>query len=296
MKIIEHTVISLSILALVGCASSGSSSLPADYCPQAYQPSTAHLLAGLSDLAYEEDRGKVKAKLEQHGFTLDEYDIRHEDLSVEGFIAQDNEKVIVAFAGTKDLEDWKNNAKTWSEPIDDPSCGKQIRFHKGFYETSKEVLKQNNAGLIAHLVELQKQGKKVYVTGHSLGGAMASITAYYLKTSETPIELAGVYTYGQPYTGDDDFQGCYDEKLKEQTFRFVTDKDVIPKMRFDSSYRHIGVFLFFDENGGLLLSKPSSYEGDFVSLAKSDLGDSHSMSSYLTFLEKNKAVNPFACQ
>jgi triacylglycerol lipase len=125
---------------------------------------------------------------------------------------------------------------------------------------------------------------------------MASITAYYLKTSETPIELAGVYTYGQPYTGDDDFQGCYDEKLKEQTFRFVTDKDVIPKMRFDSSYRHIGVFLFLDENGALLLSKPSSYEGDFVSLAKSDLGDSHSMSSYLNFLEKNKAVNPFACQ
>ncbi len=296
MKTYFLALISIITIILTGCASSGSGLKMADgYCPKSYSSETALWLGGLANLAYEEDRDAVRSKLKVQNLTLDEYDFRNKKYSVEGFIAYDKDKAVLAFAGTDDIKDLKNNAKTWSEPVDDQACGKQLRFHSGFHKAAMEVINDDNGALIAHLSELQGQGKKVYITGHSLGGALAVITAYYAKTATKPIDLAGVYTFGQPFTGDDDFQSCYDEKLKDRTFRFVSDKDVIPKTRLDNSYRHVGLFLFFNETGDLQNSKPSDYAGDFMSFAKSNLLNAHSMSSYYSLLKKNSGVNPFAC-
>jgi triacylglycerol lipase len=296
MKIYSLALISFFAVLLTGCASSGSGLKTTDnYCPKSYSSATALWLGGIANLAYEEDRNAVKSKLETQGLTLDEYDFRNKKYSVEGFIAYDKDKAVLSFAGTDDAKDLKNNAETWSEPVDDQSCGKQLRFHSGFHKAAMEVINHNNGALISHLAELQSQGKKIYITGHSLGGALATITAYYAKTATKPVDIAGVYTFGQPFTGDDDFQNCYDEKLKGRTFRFVSDKDIIPKTRLDSSYRHVGLFLFFNEKGVLQSSKPADYAGDFISFAKSSLLDAHSMSSYHSLLEKNKEVNPFSC-
>ena len=296
MKNIYLAFIAAATIILTGCASSGSGPASADYCPESYNSSTALWLGDMANLAYEENKDNVRSELGKQRLTLDEYVIENKKYSVEGFIAYDNEKAVLAFAGTADLKDWKNNAKTWSEPIPSESCGKQIRFHSGFHEAATEIINGGNGALITRLGELQSQGRRIYITGHSLGGALAAITAYYAETATAPVKLTGVYTFGQPYTGDDDFQFCYDAGLKDRTFRFVTDKDVIPKTRLDSSYRHIGVFMFFDANGNLLNSKPSDYAGDFTDFAKSNLLGAHSMSSYRDFLEKNKEVNPFPCQ
>lgn len=295
IKTYALTIICTIAIILTGCASSGSGQKLTSFCPKSYSSSTALWLGNLSKLAYEEDRKTIKSALKKQGLTLDKYDIRSKRYSVEGFIAYDKDKAVLAFAGTDDLKDLKNNAKTWSKPIDDKACGEQIRFHSGFHKAAMAVINNNDGALISHLAELQKQGKKIYITGHSLGGALATITAYYAKTAVKPVELAGVYTFGQPFTGDDDFQACYDEKLKNQTFRFVSDKDVIPKTRFDGSYRHVGLFLFFNESGDLQNSKPTDYAGDFMSFAKSNLLNAHAMSSYQSLLEKNKEINPFSC-
>lgn len=280
---------------LTGCASSGAGPEAGNYCPKSYSSSSALLLGRLANLAYEENRGSIKAALKEQNLTLDEYDFRNKENSVDGFIAYDQEKAILVFAGSEDLKDWKNNAKTWSEPIDDKACGKQMRFHSGFNDAIAPVINDNNTALLFHMAELQSQGKKIYVTGHSLGGAFATISAYRLATAVKPVKLSGVYTFGQPFTGDDDFQSCYNGKLKDNTFRFVSDKDIVPKTRVDSSYRHVGNFLFFDGNGNLGNSKPSDYSGNFISFIKSNLLDAHLMGSYLALLEKNKGVNPFSC-
>lgn len=283
------------IAILTGCASSGAGLEASNYCPKSYSSSSALLLGGLANLAYEGNRDSIKASLKEQNLTLDEYDFRNEENSVDGFIAYDQEKAILVFAGSEDLKDWKNNAKTWSEPIDDKACGKQMRFHSGFNDAIVPVINDNDAALLSHMAKLQSQGKKIYVTGHSLGGAFATISAYRLETAAKSVKLSGVYTFGQPFTGDDDFQACYNEKLKENTFRFVSDKDIVPKTRVDSSYRHVGNYLFFDEKGSLGTTKPSDYSGDFISFIKSNLLDAHLMGNYLALLEKNKDVNPFSC-
>ncbi len=301
MKTFSLTLICSIAIILTGCASSGSSTKSSStkstgFCPKAYSSTTALWLGGLANLAYEENKKTVKSKLDKQGLTLDKFNVKNKRYSVEGFIAYNKDKAVLAFAGTDDLKDLKNNVKTWSKSIDDKACGKKIRLHKGFHKAAMEIIKQDKGALISHLAKLQKQGKKIYITGHSLGGALATITAYYAKTADKPVNLAGVYTFGQPFTGDDDFQACFDKKLKNQTFRFVSDKDIIPKTRLDGSFRHVGQFLFFNEKGDLQNSKPKDYAGDFMSFAKSNLLNAHSMNSYYSLLEKNKGVNPFSCK
>jgi len=40
----------------------------------------------------------------------------------------------------------------------------------------------------------------LYVTGHSLGGALAVLGAYYIAKENLPV--SAVYTYGQPVVGN----------------------------------------------------------------------------------------------
>lgn len=79
------------------------------------------------------------------------------------------------------------------------------------------------------------QNKKLYVTGHSLGGAMATICASRLSAQGMNVE--GLYTYGSPRVGDGEFVA----NLKVNHFRFVNNNDAVPKVPPQVfGYRHHG--------------------------------------------------------
>jgi len=64
------------------------------------------------------------------------------------------------------------------------------------------------------------------VTGHSLGGAIAVLTAAELSLEEYDYNLATVYTYGKPRVGNKKFAKWFDDRLEE--FRIIHYKDIIP--------------------------------------------------------------------
>uniref|UniRef100_A0A0N5BV79 Lipase_3 domain-containing protein n=1 Tax=Strongyloides papillosus TaxID=174720 RepID=A0A0N5BV79_STREA len=83
-----------------------------------------------------------------------------------------------------------------------------------------------------YIVFLIKERKileyKVILVGHSLGGALATLTAAKLvseghKTSQQIF----LYTYGAPRVGNPDFAKHFDEKIK-YSWRVVFGKDVVP--------------------------------------------------------------------
>src|SRR6202008_4848353 len=86
--------------------------------------------------------------------------------------------------------------------------------------------------------------------GHSLGGALAAITALTLaefghvalRPPGYP-RLAGLYTFGQPMVGDPAFAEWAEGQLGPLTFRYVNDDDLIPRLpsRFEGKYRHFGM-------------------------------------------------------
>jgi hypothetical protein len=96
------------------------------------------------------------------------------------------------------------------------------------------------------LVKLKSPLKTLYVTGHSLGGAMAVLAAARLLKGDMgdwPTQvLRGVYTFGQPMVGDAAFSAQVGEAFGDRLFRHVYRDDVVPHLppRSDFEYQHAG--------------------------------------------------------
>jgi len=78
-----------------------------------------------------------------------------------------------------------------------------------FDEITQQVAKLLNANPAA----------KLFITGHSLGGALSSLYAvmlFYLGQTEVASKIGGVYTFGQPRVGDEDFAAYATGKLEDR--------------------------------------------------------------------------------
>lgn len=183
----------------------------------------------------------------------------------EGFIAGDDEKIIIAFRGTSDRQDWLTDAatiqKSWSSVT---NIGK---VHSGFFASLTSVW----SVVMEHLKELQTDEQPVWITGHSLGGALAALAYATLRLQEPKYELAGAYTFGQPRVADDILCQNFDVDSKHRFFRVVNNNDIVPRVpskvvRQGASlltyaakaihdinpYEHMGTQLYFDANGKLI--------------------------------------------
>lgn len=96
-------------------------------------------------------------------------------------------------------------------------------------------------------VKLSAPLEALYITGHSMGGAMAVLAAARLSRDDyaallPPGVLRGVYTYGQPMVGDQRFADFCEGKFGALLYRHVYHNDVVPQVppRSNLAYAHIG--------------------------------------------------------
>lgn len=107
---------------------------------------------------------------------------------------------------------------------------------------------------------LQKNPRaKLYLTGHSLGGALAILFAGILmfkkgreQREERILEkLAAIHTFGQPRVGDVNFAAFMDrnmEMLKVEYYRIVYCNDFVTRVPFDDGvfgFKHCGQRCYF---------------------------------------------------
>jgi hypothetical protein len=75
-------------------------------------------------------------------------------------------------------------------------------------------------------------GYKVWLTGNSLGGALATLCGLYLQLNGYPVE--GVYTFAAPRVGDEQFRNLYNAHLFGRYHRWVNgtgaDQDLVTKL------------------------------------------------------------------
>ena len=90
------------------------------------------------------------------------------------------------------------------------------------------------------------RGLPILVTGHSLGGAMATLVAHRLAAEGFPVRA--VYTYGSPRPGDRNFRDAY----RVPNYRFVNDNDLVPHLPLRWCYRHVGHLKLLTRDGKLL--------------------------------------------
>jgi hypothetical protein len=110
------------------------------------------------------------------------------------------------------------------------------RVHKGFADMLAGKWRDIQAALDGH------QGIRLLYTGHSLGAALATLSAALRRPD-------ALYTFGSPRVGDAAFAGSLAGVMHE---RYVDCSDIVCRIP-DAiwSFEHIGVTKYFDRNGVL---------------------------------------------
>lgn len=192
---------------------------------------TALALATASKLAYESESVVQNMTTRAWGFSSCTFiDINE----TQGFIAEADDVVLLSFRGSESLGDWLGNLGLMG------TARPHGVVHSGFLGAYLVV-----QPLVSQTLR-RTQGKRVLVTGHSLGGALAAIFA---AEEQSQFNIGGIYTYGQPRTGSNGFTELFATKYANSCFRFVNDDDIVP--RIPPGYQHAGRLIHFDVNGDL---------------------------------------------
>ncbi len=120
---------------------------------------------------------------------------------------------VLAFRGTEatSVRDIKADARAVAT-----ACESGGRVHAGFNRAYEQV-----AGDIQReLAASRLRDKPLYITGHSLGGALATIAA---KRLNHPAGIAACYSFGAPRVGDEDWVAG----IKAPVYRLVNAADCV---------------------------------------------------------------------
>ena len=106
------------------------------------------------------------------------------------------EFTVLAFRGTTDLKDIRTDLRFW--PVRVPWVAG--RAHRGFLKALKPVWKEIEKEIERGLK--QYADHDLYITGHSLGGALAILAAHRIRMCEELPTPKAVYTIGSPRVGN----------------------------------------------------------------------------------------------
>ncbi len=101
----------------------------------------------------------------------------------------------------------------------------------------------------------ERRLRALYITGHSLGGAMAVLAGATIFADESYLSwqplVRGIYTYGQPMVGDKAFAKSCHERFGRLLFRHVYERDVVPRLPPLSTgyFEHFGAEYAGSEEG-----------------------------------------------
>ena len=173
--------------------------------------------------------------------------------STQAYVISMPDAIVLVFRGTQ-VDDF------WSSVLDFTVDARFLPVpdmhgdlvHAGFLAALGEVW----AAVAAHLRD--EQGKKprpLWITGHSLGAALATLTAN-LCGDDSSLRLQGVYTFGSPRVGDPGFG----TRIRIPVFRFRNDSDIVPHLPLGLLFRHVGKLQFIDGAGHLHRNLTSARE------------------------------------
>jgi pimeloyl-ACP methyl ester carboxylesterase len=149
--------------------------------------------------------------------------------------------IIVAFRGSKEPKDFIHDAEAWMSDLFWAQTGETASVHHGFLEDF-EAIDVETVAAVKSLLAVSPTAP-IHITGHSLGGALATLCALEFKRQNLPV--ASVITFGCPRVGNSVFRDIYNAALGDRSFRVVNQNDIVPRVPgVLLDYRHCGNELF----------------------------------------------------
>lgn len=224
-----------------------------------YFPAMAKRLAKASKEAYR-DEAVISAK------------------DTQAIVRRDSSGVIIAFRGTEatNLKDWLTDIRIAKVKLHG------VKVHKGFCRAYQDIRQK----IFAELNDAPAN-TPIYITGHSLGAALATLCAFDLAMCGWRVD--GLYTFGSPRVGGGSFKRAFNKKLSGRTFRVVNHNDIVCRIPTLLRWRHVGEVIYFDEAGIQRAAPPfwHSYRELWESIKSYKFGDrftDHSIDEYLELI------------
>ncbi|MEK4048258.1 lipase family protein [Paenibacillus sp. FSL H8-0048] len=157
-----------------------------------------------------------------------------------GFILESPQEIIIAWRGSISTNDWLSNmnaAQKKFKYIQEPCM-----THRGF----TDIYASARDAILSVLGTLSPE-KTLYVTGHSLGGALATLCTLDIAANSA-FTAPRLYTYGSPRVGDPDFAKAFSRYVRS-SYRYANLFDVttyvpptvykLPKQKTKYYYTHV---------------------------------------------------------
>ena len=160
--------------------------------------------------------------------------------------------IVIVFQGSQEPQDWMTNFN-----FKDDDFEGRGKVHGGFKQAlklffkvikKKDLTKINLPLTILEDIKNINENSQIILTGHSLGGALATMAGCYLYEKGIKKENLEVYTFGAPPVGTKEFTKYYHDKIN--LFRLVNENDVVPKLDKITNLFHLGTEIVLPSNDG----------------------------------------------
>ncbi|MEW6095634.1 MAG: lipase family protein [bacterium] len=238
----------------------------------------AHLLAQVCAMVYSDEPEVLPEVSRILGTRLDIYPMFVKDTQALGIV--NDKELIIAFRGTEPdcVNDW----------LTDINIKRTDGIHRGFRKAYQDIRK-NILGLVREHIK-----KEIYLTGHSLGGALAIICALDIAWAN----IKGIYTFGSPRIFNRKKVEMFDNLYRNTSYRIANNCDIVTRIPTRiSGYHHVAQLVYID-NDGKIHTGDNAYgfwqtfwdriEGRLESLSHLRLADGiddHAIAKYIKLLK-----------
>ncbi|SPQ94112.1 Fungal lipase-like domain-containing protein [Plasmodiophora brassicae] len=219
-------------------------------------PFNAHFMSQFAKLAYEhplviKDVIASRWGLRFDGFACNRYagtDAHYDEEQlgtlkfrpdVAGYVCSNSNSIMIAFVGADalDLVSWRSDACSVMNTFSDIG-GVHAEFYNALFEPRENCLFDQ---IVSIVNGPGNASKSIFLTGHSSGGALASVFAQTAtRYPDLQRRIKGIFTFGQPRTGNSAYRARFEQVYGDPliALRFVFGNDLVPKVPCGLGFKH----------------------------------------------------------
>lgn len=188
----------------------------------------------------------------------------------------------IAFRGTKGIKDMLTdaNAIRVKMDLDEVADSGRPSVHWGFLKQFRSIE--------PHLASFMVDVETIHITGHSLGGALATLCAMSLSHRH-PGTFITLTTFGSPRVGCDDFAQQFKARNNIRARRYARPRDTVTTIPTSWRFKHVGTPIWMHNEGPSLSPKVGRFKRFFRALWRTitrlSVTDEHGMGVYKDYLK-----------
>lgn len=162
-------------------------------------------------------------------------------------VSEKYNRVTVVFRGSDDSLDWKANLNF---PKTRPAYDPEVQVHRGFnniLDASRDRIFAVIDEIISDRAATSSNKYDIYVTGHSLGGALTTLFGYELSLRYSDLNINAV-SFASPRAGNSAFRERHDARTNLKHYRFANNRDTVTSLGW-IDFKHVGQAFHLTDDG-----------------------------------------------